>query len=588
MHYLLFARPVVILLGALVTATELVVTPEDVTPTNLWTLGTAVLVVGATALAARFVDPARVAPWAVAVDTLFLCATVVVAEMPGESAGFLVWPVIGLAYFSTPRSALLLACVLGVVMVGLSQVLENWQDPRLIPTSAFMIVTCGALIAFVAQQGRRVEWALADNLSRDRRALVLSRRIRLSDDPHSAINEISREIGTETGACAAITLLFDHDEDYVSDLAVWRSDGRPGAASIDVRTFDPTLRYLLAAGHGACLTRRGLVVLDSELQLLPSPADIRSIAAPLERLLERTGDQSILIVPLTMGGRSVGGIVLTGVETNDWMRDTVPLLESLGPQIAAGLAQVILLRDQRDALVALRRVDAMRDRLIASVSHELRTPLTSTLGFIETLLRDDLELSERTRMEMMEHARDGGRRLLALVEDLLALGSTRPESLDLATEPLSVSELVAIAARDVSPPADRTLRIDLEYDARVIVDRNRMLQVLVNLTTNALHHGTGDIEVRCWLDEKCAVVDVLDDGDGVAPEHVNELFLPFARFSQRTDSTGLGLAICRAIVEAHGGTIDYGRTKEGRTRFRLRMPAIAADAVIEVSGPQLR
>jgi signal transduction histidine kinase len=72
-------------------------------------------------------------------------------------------------------------------------------------------------------------------------------------------------------------------------------------------------------------------------------------------------------------------------------------------------------------------------------------------------------------------------------------------------------------------------------------------------------------------------IDVLDEGSGVQPEHVHELFLPFARFSTRTDSTGLGLAICRTIVEAHGGTIRYSRVQGGRrTRFRVRLPADAA------------
>lgn len=104
------------------------------------------------------------------------------------------------------------------------------------------------------------------------------------------------------------------------------------------------------------------------------------------------------------------------------------------------------------------------------------------------------------------------------------------------------------------------------------VDRARMAQVITNLVVNAEHHGSGDVEVRCVDDDNGVRIDVLDDGAGVAPEHVGELFMPFARFSDRSDSTGLGLAICRAIVEAHGGSIEYGREPEGRTRFSVWVP----------------
>ncbi len=229
--------------------------------------------------------------------------------------------------------------------------------------------------------------------------------------------------------------------------------------------------------------------------------------------------------------------------------------------------------DHRDSLHRLEQVGASRDRLVANVSHELRTPLTSTIGAVETLLRDDVQLDLDKQQELLRIARDGGLRLLSLVEDLLTIGSTRPESLDLTT---STEDLAAIA-RDAVTGLDsgdgRAIVVDTGDHPRVRVDRLRMLQVITNLVVNAIRHGEGDVVVRCSSDDGEAVVQVIDQGDGVAPEHVEELFLPFARFSGRPDSTGLGLAICRTLVEAHGGTIRYGRTTDHHTSFEVRLPA---------------
>lgn len=230
-----------------------------------------------------------------------------------------------------------------------------------------------------------------------------------------------------------------------------------------------------------------------------------------------------------------------------------------------------LARDERAAREKLEQVDRARDRLIANVSHELRTPLTSTIGSVETLLRDDVQLDERSRDRLLLVARDGGLRLLALVEDLLTLGATRPDSLDLDAESQRLGVLVQDAIAGLDPGDGRSIVVDVRADPPVRVDRLRMLQVVGNLVMNAIRHGRGTVVVEVSCEDREAVLRVLDDGNGVDPEHTDELFLPFARFSTRADSTGLGLAICRTIVDAHDGAIEYGRT-HGRTCFSVRLP----------------
>ena len=233
-------------------------------------------------------------------------------------------------------------------------------------------------------------------------------------------------------------------------------------------------------------------------------------------------------------------------------------------------------RDERAARERLEQVDRARDRLIANVSHELRTPLTSTIGSIETLMRDDLELDDRQRTQLMRVARDGGHRLLALVEDLLTIGATRPDSLQLSTEPEHLGELARDALVGIDAGPGRRIELRVDTDPLVRVDRLRLLQVIANLAVNAVRHGQGDVVVQTSEHDDRAVLRVIDDGPGVAPEHVNELFLPFARFSTRPDSTGLGLAICRTLVEAHDGTIEYARTGDGRTCFEVTLPVVGS------------
>jgi signal transduction histidine kinase len=235
---------------------------------------------------------------------------------------------------------------------------------------------------------------------------------------------------------------------------------------------------------------------------------------------------------------------------------------------------------ERVARERLELVDRSRERLITNVSHELRTPLTVTIGSIDTLLRSEIALDDAKRGQLLELARKGGLRLLSLVEDLLTLGVTRPDSLRLALDPEPLERLVGDAVAGIDPGSDRSIVVTAMNSAPVAVDRMRMMQVIANLVTNGLRHGAGDVIVATDVSDTHATICVCDNGPGVPPEHLDELFLPFARFSTRADSTGLGLAISRTIVEAHGGSIRYARTFDELTTFTVRLPLEMATAPV--------
>ncbi len=230
-----------------------------------------------------------------------------------------------------------------------------------------------------------------------------------------------------------------------------------------------------------------------------------------------------------------------------------------------------LVHRQSREISGLERVERSRARLIANVSHELRTPLTTTLGFVDTLRRDDLDLPEPERRRILDLAHDGALRLQELVNDLLELETISPEQVARNARPVSATELCRHALIGLEPPAGRAIQLIAETDPYVLADGRRIEQVLVNLVTNAIRHGEGRIDVELDTDDHSATIRVRDDGPGIPPAREPELFRPFARFSSRTDSTGLGLAISRVIAEAHEGSLSY-RRRGGSTCFELRLP----------------
>jgi signal transduction histidine kinase len=485
----------------------------------------------------------------------------------------LLLPVIGAGYFADWRAAIGVSVVAATWCTFLAHAIESWPDKRPIPTISVALILCGSLIAFVMHQGRRAELRLERTLQLDRRALRLARRVHFGASPVQALEDIAREVGLETGVQLVGVVRFDLEEGNVAELASWRAD--ESGATLDADAFDAPLRAAIVHGHGMIVDCTNARLLDGHLRQARGHGFEHADDAveSLRQLIRDAGFDAGVLLPMSLGTISIGAILLAN-PGDDWQRDARSVVEPVAPQLAAGLAQALVVRDQQDALESLERVDRLRDRLIANVSHELRTPLTSTIGFIETLMREDLPLDHDTRLHLMEHARDGGHRLLALVEDLLTLGATRPESLELSPEPVPAEELVRDALRSIELPADRELDLQLCDDAFVVADIHRMLQVITNLVVNAVRHGNGPIAITTRAQGPVTMIDVLDDGPGVLPEHEDELFLPFARFSTRPDSTGLGLAICRTIVEAHGGAIRYARVEGGRrTRFRVQLPA---------------
>lgn len=247
-----------------------------------------------------------------------------------------------------------------------------------------------------------------------------------------------------------------------------------------------------------------------------------------------------------------------------------------------GIALNRMLDHIAGALSARQASETRVRQFVADASHELRTPLTAIRGYAELAQRDQHDVPEQVA-HAMGRVESEAQRMTSLVEDLLLLArldSGRP----LGHEPVDLSSLAIDAVSDahIAGP-DHSWNLELpDEPVTVLGDPARLHQVLVNLLGNArTHTGPGtSVTTSIALDAAGgAVLAVVDDGPGIPPELVSNVFERFARGdtsrSRKAGSTGLGLAIVDAVVKAHNGSIAVD-SAPGRTEFRVHLPTVTA------------
>jgi len=224
-------------------------------------------------------------------------------------------------------------------------------------------------------------------------------------------------------------------------------------------------------------------------------------------------------------------------------------------------------RNETEATLARQR------QFVADASHELRTPLTSVLANLELL---ELELEGDAR-EAAASALRSSRRMRRLVADLLLLA--RADAGRIAAHgPLDLSEIVAEAAGELEPVAgDHHIRVSAPLGAEIEGARDELHRLALNLLENALRHTAPGTTVEATVERRNGevVLSVEDDGPGIPRELRDRVFERFFRGAgDRSGSSGLGLAIVRAVAGSHEGTVTLEEPLDGRgARFVVRFPA---------------
>jgi two-component system sensor histidine kinase KdpD len=283
-------------------------------------------------------------------------------------------------------------------------------------------------------------------------------------------------------------------------------------------------------------------------------------------------------LPLTGTHQTLG---VLAVEPDQRRRLLLPeqrhLLETFAGQIALAIERAQLAEEAEVARVAVE-TESLRNTLLASISHDLRTPLAVITGASSALNDSSVKLDAEARAQLARSIDVKAHEMSELISNVLDLMRFETGEVHLRRDWETVDDLVGTAlARLAGPLIDRTVDVNIPADLpEVYVDAPLVTQVLVNLLENAGKHtppGTR-ISVSADLDGASVDVAVEDSGPGLPPGDPERLFAKFQRGREEsnTGGAGLGLAICRAVVNAHGGRIRASQRPGGGARFAFTLP----------------
>lgn len=242
-------------------------------------------------------------------------------------------------------------------------------------------------------------------------------------------------------------------------------------------------------------------------------------------------------------------------------------------------------RELKLAIDRLGEEVAYKNEFFAIVSHELRTPLTSILAYARILSENDT-LDAKTRDAVCEIEMNATL-LLSMVNNILAISKHAAKKDELLPEPVDFVDLVGLVKRSLEPIAqnkDVALCTSVGADVPItMADWEKLRRVMENLVNNAIKytHRGGSVELAVSFDGEDIVIKVIDDGMGIAPEDIDEVFELYKQAGQsanrRYRGTGLGLVVVRNVAELHGGSVSVeSQVKVGST-FTVRIPYVALD-----------
>lgn len=241
-----------------------------------------------------------------------------------------------------------------------------------------------------------------------------------------------------------------------------------------------------------------------------------------------------------------------------------------GAAVVTGLLAGTAVEWLRLGVELLRDVDEHKSRFIATTSHELRTPLTAILGSTETLQHRWALLGDTERQHFISMIDRQAARQLRLVNDVLTMSTLMRGTAPPTPRPVSVEELVVATLESLRFP----VRKEIEGSPTAMADPNHLHQVLENLLVNADRYGGHPILLRARVDDHAVRIDVVDHGPGIQGgfEHLLEPFVQGDSGDRRTSSgVGLGLTICRDLLAANEGRLDYVDTPGGGATIRLHL-----------------
>ncbi len=302
-------------------------------------------------------------------------------------------------------------------------------------------------------------------------------------------------------------------------------------------------------------------------------------------------DGQPLPLPSTPSARALKGDVIRNQQLIVRRRDgnAIPVLVQAGPlRDAAGIINraVVVIQD----ITRLREAEQLKDDFISLVSHELRTPITAIYGGAHLLQQQEAQIEPKTRREILSDIVSESDRLNQMLENLISLSLIQAGRMEPDTEPVLLEPVANAVARQVAPHApDHELVVAIDPTTPPVeADPQQLSQILRNLYENAVKYSPdgGQVTTSAEFDSASVTLHVTDQGLGIEKEHVADLFERFRRpgAPPTVRGMGLGLYLCRHLVEAQGGLIDAASPGPGKgSVFSVTLP-IARGWHVESNG----
>jgi len=505
-------------------------------------------------------------------------------------------------------SAPILAGVAGTVCVGMDKdIIRAKIRAAVIQQELLMLVMLAGAVAvfYILVKGISRPLEELSDYARKLRAHDFSARIEVATDDevgllaatmNSMADELSglvtgleRAVAASTrelqGALAHMRAIMDNMAD---GLLVTDTNGR-------ITHFNPPLVHMFGL-EGADLTGK-----DARQLFSGAMAELPGAAGEAKT--------AILTAEVRLGGGRVGKAAASAIHARH--DDPGEATAAAPPEfVETWLGTVMLVRD----ITSEKEVDRMKTEFISTVSHELRTPLTSVLGFAKIIRKkfvEDilprLDAADRKARRASDQIGDNlgiivseGERLTELVNDVLDIAKMESGKIEWDLRPVTIGEVVersVTATRALIEQKGLRLNVDLGFGLPSFLgDRDRLIQVLLNLISNAVKFTTtGGITIEAAIDGEMIRVGVVDTGPGISEKDQEIIFEKFKQagdtLTEKPKGTGLGLPICRQIVDRHGGRIWVESAPGAGSAFWFTLPirgAAREDAAHPVSAPGFR
>jgi signal transduction histidine kinase/CheY-like chemotaxis protein len=426
-----------------------------------------------------------------------------------------------------------------------------------------LLSAVGYLAAFAPPAWLRRAWS-------SKAAYTLVRRLLSApaDRGPEAIWQLYAEtVRDATGADAAVVLLC-----------------RPGDAMREVaRVAVPSPVDVAATGADP----GSLLDTPATITLAADHTDATSAPAPLLGYARQVHARFVITVPLAVHGER-GVLLLFNRYRSLFTDDDVQLLGDLGSQAAALAERGQLLKDRdrltgqlSESVTALRSASEAKSEFLANMSHELRTPLNAIIGFSDLMRTEPAADGHSTvPTQWVHHINSSGHHLLGLINQVLDLAKIEAGQIELHPQPLDLPDAITEVVAALQALFDRK-QLEVTVAApplAVNADPMRFRQILTNLLSNAIkftpERGRIYLAVRRLGSD--IALSVADTGPGIAIEDQQRVFEEFQQAGERgarAEGTGLGLALTRRLVQAHGGRIELQSTPDHGAKFTVYLPA---------------